>query len=94
MQSSLCARTPRSVRPNASLQLLPEAGAEWTLEAVSCKAMLGVLSSLVHLRLASDQFNRSDSVPGNILDHVFNLCRCFLPHQNVKTEGRGTVCYS
>jgi hypothetical protein len=27
--------------PNASLQLLPEAGAQRTLEAVSCKALLG-----------------------------------------------------
>ena len=28
-------------QPNASLQLLPEAGAQRTLEAVSCKALLG-----------------------------------------------------
>jgi hypothetical protein len=27
--------------PNASLQLLPKAGAERTLEAVSCKALFG-----------------------------------------------------
>jgi len=27
--------------PNASLQLLPEAGAQRTLEAVSCKALFG-----------------------------------------------------
>ena len=36
----------RSARPNASLQLLPKAGAtkEQRLEAVSCKALLGGLS--------------------------------------------------
>jgi hypothetical protein len=28
-------------KPNASLQLLPEAGAQRTLEAVSCKALFG-----------------------------------------------------
>jgi hypothetical protein len=27
--------------PNASLQLLPEAGTQWRLEAVSCKALFG-----------------------------------------------------
>ena len=31
--------------PNASLQLLPEAGAERTPEAVSCKALLGALAT-------------------------------------------------
>jgi hypothetical protein len=31
---------PYLLKPNASLQLLPEAGAERTLEAVSCKALL------------------------------------------------------
>jgi hypothetical protein len=30
-----------SMEPNASLQLLPKAGAQRTLEAVSCKALFG-----------------------------------------------------
>src|SRR5215510_12202822 len=35
--------------PNASLQLLPEAGAQRTLEAVSCKALISVFQGAEHV---------------------------------------------
>src|SRR5262245_62082116 len=41
-----CNDTEKMLTPNASLQLLSEAGAQRTLEAVSCKALLGLLGAL------------------------------------------------
>jgi hypothetical protein len=49
---------------NASLQLLPEAGAQRTLEAVSCKALLGAgLLSVCPLRRI---VSRSPNKKGNL----------------------------
>src|SRR5262245_7431604 len=41
-------------KPNASLQLLPEAGAQRTLEAVSCKALFGSVQPKITLEQAVD----------------------------------------
>ena len=46
---------------NASLQLLPEAGAQRTLEAVSCKALFGKAPR--HVR-------RTPVCPAHLLDHL------------------------
>src|SRR5680860_214642 len=44
------------------------------------------------LNLAEDQLDRGHPVHGNILDHVLNLCRRVLSHQNVQPQRRRSLC--